>query len=232
MKDTTHANHIGIPFNRVKAGDTETVLQITLKEYDVVVRQPNIELFQLTPDGSRSMNVVNYWVDNDSILFKIPDIKHGRYYIEITLHDGRIFSSRNDEYIDVVESTNYSNRLYFPTTNDQLLAKLTPTLQQFLINNKHVFRGETGPPGRRGSQGVPGVVDFDEITPEQVEMLKGDQGEPGPQGVPGPQGEPGPKGEDGHVTFDELTQDQLNMLKPHIAFELTDDGDLYYITEN
>lgn len=59
-----------------------------------------------------------------------------------------------------------------------------------------------------------------QLTPEQIEKLKGPKGEPGtpgqrgadgergPQGVPGP---PGPKGEP--FKFSDFTQDQLNALK-------------------
>lgn len=122
-------------------------------------------------------------------------------------------------------------------------------------------QGEPGPAGEglRGPQGLPGTpgqdgnVEFSSLTPGQIEMLKGDPGEPGPpgedgvdgvdgvDGEPGPPGEPGvdgidgqpgPPGQDGTVVFEELTQEQLNMIKPTIAFELTEDGDLYYIAEN
>lgn len=51
--------------------------------------------------------------------------------------------------------------------------------------------GETGP---QGPQGVPGTVSFEELTPEQVAMLKGEKGDPG---EPGPQGETGPEGPQG-----------------------------------
>lgn len=48
-----------------------------------------------------------------------------------------------------------------------------------------------GPPG---PQGAPGSIEFEELTPEQKEQLRGPQG---PQGEVGPQGEPGEKGDKG-----------------------------------
>ena len=63
--------------------------------------------------------------------------------------------------------------------------------------------GPQGPQGEPGPQGAPGSVKFDELTEEQLAMLKGekgDRGEPGPQGETGPQGPQGiqgPKGETG-----------------------------------
>ena len=50
------------------------------------------------------------------------------------------------------------------------------------------LRGETGP---RGPQGEPGNVDFEELTPEQLAMLRG---EPGPEGLPGKDGKDGRDG--------------------------------------
>src|SRR5574344_687412 len=43
----------------------------------------------------------------------------------------------------------------------------------------YIVKGETGPVGPAGS------VEFDELTPEQKEELRGPQGEPGPAGKDG-----------------------------------------------
>ena len=42
---------------------------------------------------------------------------------------------------------------------------------------------------------------------------QGEKGETGPKGDPGPVGPQGPKGEDGSIAFDELTEDQKEMLR-------------------
>ena len=64
-------------------------------------------------------------------------------------------------------------------------------------------KGDRGPQGPQGPKGQDGTVSFDELTPEQVAMLKGPKGDPGEQGIQGPegpqgiQGTAGPKGDPG-----------------------------------
>ena len=64
-------------------------------------------------------------------------------------------------------------------------------------------QGERGPKGDKGDTGPAGkdgTVSFNELTPEQVAMLKGpkgDKGDTGPVGPQGPQGIQGPAGEQG-----------------------------------
>lgn len=58
-------------------------------------------------------------------------------------------------------------------------------------------KGDRGPQGPQGPKGQDGTVSFDELTPEQIAMLKGPKGDPGEQGPEGPQGPTGPKGETG-----------------------------------
>lgn len=58
-------------------------------------------------------------------------------------------------------------------------------------------KGDTGEQGPKGEKGDTGAVVFDELTPEQVNQLKGPQGDQGEQGIQGPQGEQGPIGPKG-----------------------------------
>lgn len=58
-------------------------------------------------------------------------------------------------------------------------------------------QGIQGPKGDQGPKGADGTVSFDELTPEQVAMLKGPKGDTGEQGPEGPQGPTGPKGDTG-----------------------------------
>ena len=58
-------------------------------------------------------------------------------------------------------------------------------------------QGPQGPIGPQGPAGKDGTVSFDELTPEQIDMLKGpkgDTGEQGPTGPQGPKGDTGPQG--------------------------------------
>ena len=61
-------------------------------------------------------------------------------------------------------------------------------------------QGPQGPIGPQGPAGKDGTVSFDELTPEQLDMLKGpkgDTGEQGPTGPQGPKGDTGPQGPSG-----------------------------------
>lgn len=68
------------------------------------------------------------------------------------------------------------------------------------VNNENTGINVTGPPGNL-------TVNFDELTPAQLEQIRGPQGNVGPQGPQGIQGIQGPPGE---VT---LTEEQIEVLK-------------------
>lgn len=60
------------------------------------------------------------------------------------------------------------------------------------------LEGPVGPIGVTGAQGERGdAFTYEDFTPEQLEALRGPQGERGPIGETGPQGEQGPQGEKG-----------------------------------
>ena len=58
-------------------------------------------------------------------------------------------------------------------------------------------KGDKGDTGPQGPAGQDGTVSFNELTPEQLAMLKGPKGDTGAQGPQGPQGIQGPAGEQG-----------------------------------
>lgn len=74
-------------------------------------------------------------------------------------------------------------------------------------------QGVQGPQGIQGPKGVDGTVEFDELSAEQLEMIRGPQGIQGPVGPIGPVGPEGPKGQDGTVSFNDLTDAQREMLR-------------------
>lgn len=62
--------------------------------------------------------------------------------------------------------------------------------------------GPEGPQGPKGDAGADGTMTFEELTPAQVESLRGPQGiqgPEGPQGIQGIQGLPGDRGETGQI---------------------------------
>ena len=76
-------------------------------------------------------------------------------------------------------------------------------------------QGERGPIGPQGPKGADGTVSFDQLTPEQIAMLKGDKGEPGETG---PMGPAPVKGKDYWTDADkeELSQYALNAVQPSV----------------
>lgn len=65
----------------------------------------------------------------------------------------------------------------------------------------------------KGDKGQDGNVSFDDLTPEQREMIRGPQGPEGPIGPAGPQGPQGEKGADGTMSFEDLTPEQRESLR-------------------
>ena len=54
-----------------------------------------------------------------------------------------------------------------------------------------------GPQGPQGPQGIPGNVSFNELSPDQIATLRGEQGPPGPAGLTGERGATGEQGATG-----------------------------------
>ena len=85
----------------------------------------------------------------------------------------------------------------------QEIEKLRYKLRQFetLLGvcpfNKEDIKGDTGPQGPPGEKGEDGNMTFGELTPEQLDLIRGPQGPEGPKGDRGEQGIQGEKGEKG-----------------------------------
>ena len=66
----------------------------------------------------------------------------------------------------------------------------------------YIIVGPAGAQGPKGDSYPAGIVEFDSLTPEQIEMLKGPKGDTGAQGPKGDKGDPGiqgPQGETGEI---------------------------------
>ena len=76
-------------------------------------------------------------------------------------------------------------------------------------------QGERGPIGPQGPKGADGTVSFDQLTTEQIAMLKGDKGDPGETGPIGPAPV---KGKDYWTDADkeELSQYAMNAVQPSV----------------
>lgn len=61
----------------------------------------------------------------------------------------------------------------------------------------YIIVGPAGAQGPKGDSYPAGIVEFDSLTPEQIEMLKGPNGDTGAQGPKGDKGDKGDQGERG-----------------------------------
>ena len=266
VNEKTPVNQIVMPYDQIKAYDMDTNLTLELKRENETAKDVNdIAFFILANSKDEYTNVENYSVENGVVNFTMPKVDTDKYYPQIMDKQGRVYSSNDNQFIDVVYNRESRVNELFPMIKNEVIEKVTPAVKQYVLDNKDEFsikgdkgekgdkgdrgergkqgykgnrgekgekgdRGEKGEKGDRGERGFRGnrgekgekgdrgAVDFEALTPEEMEMLKGEKGE---------KGEKGDKGQDGTVSFDELTEEQLNLLKPE--FELKENGDLYII---
>ena len=286
----TPVNEIKLPYDQIKAYDMDT--EMTVELYSENEKQPvnDIAFFVLANGQDEFTSVTNYTVKDGIVKFKIPKIKEDKYYPQIMDNTGKVYSSANGVFIDVVYNPQSRVLELFPIIREQVIDAVTPQIKQYVMDNKEQFsiqgntgmrgpQGDTGPQGERGLQGNRGIRGqdgetgptgpqgergmqgnrglqgnrgekgdpflYEDFTEEQIDGLVGDlqegitgpegpqgeQGLQGPQGPEGPEGPQGPAGQDGldgTVVFEELTPEQLDLITPEITFELESNGDLYY----
>ena len=223
-------NKIELPYNKIKAYDMDTEMEVkllTLDEYAENVN--NIAFFILSNSRDEFVNVTDYTVEDGVVKFKMPKIEEGKYYPQIMDSSGKVYSSTDNEYIDVVYNRESRVNELFPIIKDQVIDEVTPAVKQYLLDNKEQFTGPNGKQGVRGDKGEKGEKGDRGLRGNRgPEGEKGDTGEPGPQGekgdrgfrgnrgAPGPQGpegEKGDKGDTGAVDFDSITEEQIEMLR-------------------
>ena len=251
-------NEIVLPYDQIKAYDVDTEMTLELHSENERQNVDSIAFFVLANDKEEFTSVTDYSVSDGVVKFKIPQIEEDKYYPQIMDSTGKVYSSANGVFIDVVYNPQSRALEIFPIIKEQVIDAVTPQIKQYVMDNKHQFTGEQGKQGIQGKQGEKGEqgprgfqgnrgpkgdpFKYEDFTEEQIDNLveglqdgvtgpQGPQGTRGLQGEQGPQGPQGPQGEkgaDGSVVFEELTTEQLEMLTPDIKFELDDNGDLYY----
>ena len=260
VNDKTPVNQIVMPYDQIKAYDMDTNLTLELKRENETATDVNdIAFFILANSKDEYTNVENYSVDDGVVNFTMPKVDTDKYYPQIMDKQGRVYSSNDNQFIDVVYNRESRVNELFPMIKHEVIEKVTPAVKQYVLDNKEEFsikgdkgdkgdtgegvqgprgfqgprgekgdkgdkgdkgekgeQGERGFQGNRGEKGDPGSIDLEAITPEQIELLKGEKGDKGD------------KGDSGDVAFEELSPEQLQMLVPDVSFELDDNGDLYY----
>lgn len=123
-----------------------------------------------------------------------------------------------EDAVEYLVRTQKAKAIYTPHVDD--FGNLSWTNDLALDNPSTVniqgprgLKGDKGDQGIQGPKGQDGTVSFDELTDEQIEMIKGPAGPTGPAGEPGPAGPVGPKGADGTMSFTDLTEEQRESLR-------------------
>lgn len=249
VNEKTPVNQISMPYDQIKAYDMDTNLTLELKRENEIATDVNdIAFFILANSKDEYTNVENYLVENGVVNFTMPKVDTDKYYPQIMDKQGRVYSSNDNQFIDVVYNRESRVNELFPMIKQEVIENVTPAVKQYVMDNKDEFsikgdkgdkgekgdkgdrglqgyrgnRGEKGDKGDRGEQGIQG-----EKGERGFRGNRGEKGERGLQGIKGDKGDKGDPGQDGNVNFEELTDDQLALLKPE--FELEENGDLYII---
>ena len=229
VNEKTPVNQIVMPYDQIKAYDMDTNLTLELKRENETAKDVNdIAFFILANSKDEYTNVENYSVENGIVNFTMPKVDTDKYYPQIMDKQGRVYSSNDNQFIDVVYNRESRVNELFPMIKHEVIEKVTPSVKQYVMDNKEEFsikgdkgdKGEKGDRGERGKQGYKGnrgekgdKGDRGEQGPQGEQGERGFRGNRGPEGPQGPIGPQGPKGVDGTVEFSELTQEQIEMIR-------------------
>ena len=200
--------------------------RVTLPPFEFTVAKPigyvQEEGLDLIAYAGSTMTDVSVLTDEQSgVEVEDRDLAYG-IYDKTEWEPGDIVTSDDlNKFEDAVEylvRTQQAKAIYTPHVDD--FGNLSWTNDLALDNPSTVniqgprgLKGDKGDQGIQGPKGQDGTVSFDELTDEQIEMIKGPAGPTGPAGEPGPAGPVGPKGADGTMTFEDLTEEQVESLR-------------------
>ena len=229
VNEKTPVNQIVMPYDQIKAYDMDTNLTLELKRESETAKDVNdIAFFILANSKDEYTNVENYSVENGVVNFTMPKVDTDKYYPQIMDKQGRVYSSNDNQFIDVVYNRESRVNELFPMIKNEIIEKVTPAVKQYVMDNKDEFsiKGDKGVKGEKGDRGERGKQGYKGNRGEKGEKggrgekgEKGERGERGfrgnrgPEGPQGPIGPQGPKGVDGTVEFSELTDEQIEMIR-------------------
>ena len=198
VNEKTPVNQIVMPYDQIKAYDMDTNLTLELKRENETAKDVNdIAFFILANSKDEYTNVENYSVENGVVNFTMPKVDTDKYYPQIMDKQGRVYSSNDNQFIDVVYNRESRVNELFPMIKHEVIEKVTPAVKQYVMDNKEEFsiKGEKGDKGDKGDRGERGKQGYKGNRGEKGE--KGDRGEQGPQGEKGERGFRGNRGEKG-----------------------------------
>ena len=212
-------NQIVMPYDQIKAYDMDTNLTLELKRENETAKDVNdIAFFILANSKDEYTNVENYSVENGVVNFTMPKVDTDKYYPQIMDKQGRVYSSNDNQFIDVVYNRESRVNELFPMIKNEIIEKVTPAVKQYVLDNKEEFsikgdKGDKGDRGERGKQGYKGNRGEKGEKGDRGEKgekgdkgergfrgNRGEKGERGEQGIKGDKGEKGDKGDTGGIT--------------------------------
>lgn len=121
---------------------------------------------------------------------------------------------------DAIRAKNGYSKQYLPNEMAKGIGAINGNAYQIALDNGFVGSLDDWMESLRGPKGEDGSVVFEELTPEQMELLrgpKGDKGDTGDKGSKGDKGDTGDKGDKGDkgdaFTYDDFTEEQLEALR-------------------
>ena len=189
VNEKTPVNQIVMPYDQIKAYDMDTNLTLELKRENETAKDVNdIAFFILANSKDEYTNVENYSIENGVVNFTMPKVDTDKYYPQIMDKQGRVYSSNDNQFIDVVYNRESRVNELFPMIKHEVIEKVTPAVKQYVMDNKEEFsiKGDKGDKGEKGDRGERGKQGY-----------KGNRGEKGEKGDRGEKGEKGDKGERG-----------------------------------
>ena len=204
VNEKTPVNQIVMPYDQIKAYDMDTNLTLELKRENETAKDVNdIAFFILANSKDEYTNVENYSVENGIVNFTMPKVDTDKYYPQIMDKQGRVYSSNDNQFIDVVYNRESRVNELFPMIKNEVIEKVTPAVKQYVMDNKEEFsiKGEKGDKGDKGDRGERGKQGYKGNRGEKGEKgdrgEKGEKGERGERGFRGNRGEKGERGEQG-----------------------------------
>ena len=127
VNEKTPVNQIVMPYDQIKAYDMDTNLTLELKRENETAKDVNdIAFFILANSKDEYTNVENYSVENGVVNFTMPKVDTDKYYPQIMDKQGRVYSSNDNQFIDVVYNRESRVNELFPMIKHEVIEKVTP----------------------------------------------------------------------------------------------------------
>ena len=195
-------NKIDLDSNIIKANDVNSVINIKITDVNnnPVNLENEIDYFYLVRND-KFYPVTDITFNNGGISFKLPNLYKGLYKIEIKDKKGSIYPANDDISILLNQSFESGKESEFINMKDSILKDVPEILDDYITENKEIFKGDKGDKGEKGDKGdkgEKGKIGLPGVKGDRGEKgYQGERGYPGEKGLQGERGFPGEKGDKG-----------------------------------